>query len=115
MVERLDLALRKADQRRRRGPGPIRSGDTTSTARGGSAKPPEELGAARQQCHQVARGEARRRHELAGPLQAIASEGGELLVRAVRHEDDADGQAQSQRAKAGFGGHHAVSRQPMAI
>jgi predicted dinucleotide-binding enzyme len=38
----------------------------------------------------------------------VLAEGAEQLLRAVRHEDDADGHAQGQRAPAGVGGQHAV-------
>jgi hypothetical protein len=68
----------------------------------------EELGAAGQQGHQVTRREADRGHELARAFEAVAAEGAEQLLRTVRHEDDADGDAQGQRGPAGVGGQQAL-------
>lgn len=51
---------------------------------------------------------AQRCHELACAFQAVAAEGAEQLLRAVGDEDDADGNAQGQRAEAGIGGQQAL-------
>ena len=68
----------------------------------------EELGSAGQQGHEVTRAQAQRVHELARAFQAVAAEGTKQLLRAVGHEDDADGDAQGQRCPAGAGGQQAL-------
>ena len=68
----------------------------------------EELGAAGQQRHRDAGREADRAHPLAGAFEAVATEGAEQFLRAVRDEDDADGHAQRQWPEAGIGGEKAL-------
>ncbi|MCY1405632.1 hypothetical protein D9M71_208770 [compost metagenome] len=64
----------------------------------------EELGAAGQGRHQVARRHAEGFQPLAHALQARAAERAEQLLRAVGHEGQAGGNTQNCQADAGVGG-----------